>query len=632
LIFNLIRDNLGSVTRKSKRRIFGSIPDSVETAYTAILNKSTDKEQARKLLAIICVATRPLTINEISLALTMEPDDKTYEDLEKHSEDWSKAWIRNLCGLFISVIDGRVYLLHQTAKEFLMAENYDIRLTSDRPSDQIWKHSLTSKESNFLLAQICIWYLRLADVDAEPLFITVHVQTERRVREKRIAKLVSNHAFFEYSSTNWAAHFRAAKVQQGNILVDLALELCDTKFGRYMTWFPVYWDQVSTSTVPAGLTTLHLASHFELKAVISQLLLTHIDVNARDNDGRTPLWAAVVSRKETIVRQLLEAPGIDVNARDTGGQTPLLRAVDCRDDAIVRLLLAAPEIEVNAQDTEGRTPLWVAVDNMHERIVGQLLLAPRVDVNAQENKGQTPLWWAARNGYEEVVRLLLAAPEIAVNTRDRKGRTPLLIAANSGHEEVIGLLLRAPRIDVNARDEEDKITPLCIAIARKHEAAACKLLEEPRIDVNAPDGDGRTPLWWAAYHGYQEIVHRLLAAPGIEVNTRNNAGCTPLWRAVTRGHKAVVCQLLAAPGIDINVRDTKYGTTALWQAASRGYEAITYRLLATPGIDVNARDVDGETPLWRAATRGHKTIFSQLLAVPGIDVNARNKKGEISIR
>jgi hypothetical protein len=123
LILDLIRKDLQSVTKTGRQKIFDTTPDSVDKAYTAIPDKDTDKEQARKLLQIVCIAIRPLSVKEMSIALTIEAETKAHEDLEEQTDNFSKTWIKSLCGLFVSIIDGRVYLLHQTAKEFLLSQN-----------------------------------------------------------------------------------------------------------------------------------------------------------------------------------------------------------------------------------------------------------------------------------------------------------------------------------------------------------------------------------------------------------------------------------------------------------------------------------------------------------------------------
>lgn len=107
--------------KKKLRQIVTSIPHPVNEVYEAILRKSPDIERAWRLLHIVVAATRPLTLMEMNVALEIEESCTTIEDLDLVSEDWFRTTVRSLCGLFVAVIDSRVYLIHQTAKGFLIA-------------------------------------------------------------------------------------------------------------------------------------------------------------------------------------------------------------------------------------------------------------------------------------------------------------------------------------------------------------------------------------------------------------------------------------------------------------------------------------------------------------------------------
>ena len=122
LVLEVIRNRLDVTTEKRLRKIVGIIPDTVDKAYEAILDRSKDRERAKKLLHTIVSAVRPLTLQEMNIALAIEEGCTSYEDLDLEPEDLFRITVRNLCGLFVSVIDSKIYLIHQTAKKFLVVE------------------------------------------------------------------------------------------------------------------------------------------------------------------------------------------------------------------------------------------------------------------------------------------------------------------------------------------------------------------------------------------------------------------------------------------------------------------------------------------------------------------------------
>ena len=105
LIFNMIRRRRTGITKKKMKKLIDTLPNIVNKAYEAILEKSLDKNQTRKLLYIILSAVRPLTLKEMNIALTIEDKHISYQDLDLEAETKFKITVRNLCGLFVSVID-----------------------------------------------------------------------------------------------------------------------------------------------------------------------------------------------------------------------------------------------------------------------------------------------------------------------------------------------------------------------------------------------------------------------------------------------------------------------------------------------------------------------------------------------
>ncbi|XP_038613947.1 2-5A-dependent ribonuclease [Tachyglossus aculeatus] len=74
------------------------------------------------------------------------------------------------------------------------------------------------------------------------------------------------------------------------------------------------------------------------ESIAGFLLDHHIDVNVRDESGKTPLILAVEQKQLSLVQKLLERNGTDVNDTDKEGKTALLVAVEKQFKDIVCLL------------------------------------------------------------------------------------------------------------------------------------------------------------------------------------------------------------------------------------------------------------------------------------------------------
>lgn len=159
------------------------------------------------------------------------------------------------------------------------------------------------------------------------------------------------------------------------------------------------------------------------------------DVNAKDDDGRTPLMVAVTWASAKMVKILLDA-GADPNARDEDGEPVLIKAVRSLDVDKVRYLLDAGA-DAKVRDKYGRSALHGLVSAADlgsqclnpqgqtnvEKLV-KLLVAHGANVNARDERGYTPLHRATLGKCPYLVEVL-ADSGADVNATDEKGLTPL---------------------------------------------------------------------------------------------------------------------------------------------------------------------------------------------------------------
>jgi ankyrin repeat protein len=271
---------------------------------------------------------------------------------------------------------------------------------------------------------------------------------------------------------------------------------------------------------------------------VVHLLEQGTDVNARDENGTTPLMQAALNADAGLLEILLER-GADPRATDPHEATALLRAV--HDPAKVRLLLrhAAP-----IRDDE--LVLAALVPGNAESV--QLLLQQGGNANAEVH-GFTALMAAATAGdLANVASLLDHGAEVRRQRED--GYTAVYGGALSGNAAVVKLLLNCGAdpnvVHVITNPTYDLQTPLTLA-AWLGDGAVVRELLARGADVHVHGGSfERTALLGAATNGKAEVV-RLLLERGADVHAQDWAGHTPLFWARRRGDLAVI-QLLEKAG------------------------------------------------------------------------------------
>ena len=294
-----------------------------------------------------------------------------------------------------------------------------------------------------------------------------------------------------------------------------------------------------------------------------------------------PLFTAVQNEDRDAVAALVERHS-GVNAREDDGSTPLAwAALRCNRDIAALLLKAGAN--PNLTNEQGIGPLYIAITNGSAAIVN-LLLANRADPNLAREDGETPLMTAARLGQADMMKMLLDRGA-DVNAREKQfGQTALMWAA--GHPEAVRLLLQHGA-DVHAVSKTWDITstvytPTTSTIGKTgipwnndgtytsrqggqnallfavqhHDLDSARMLLDAGVDVNVAAADGTTPLLAALYKwdplgkefvggkgapapagssarfGADLAMARLLLDRGANVSVTDGAGYTPLHGAV----------------------------------------------------------------------------------------------------
>lgn len=292
LMIQLLKDK--SVEGASRKEINSILHDrSVYSIYSALLNSKTGttsstQSKARKVLSLILGAIRPLAVEELNIALAIKPDHDSFAVLKSRPKPSRRTFlsveyeivyppenhIKALCGHFIRIIQGKVYLVHQTARAFLLdeasardrmaisvrgfyyaddseddlwdlsdseSEQYQVSsstdymvvdeaqsetLMSDCSTERDWQHTFSLERCHSLLLEICVTYLYML---GKPSSMAALGQPTDRLA-----------SFLAYAANYWVTHFHnvCRKIPPGDL--SYYHGLCHPRFPGFTTWLEAY--------------------------------------------------------------------------------------------------------------------------------------------------------------------------------------------------------------------------------------------------------------------------------------------------------------------------------------------------------------------------------------------------------
>ncbi|KAH8816669.1 hypothetical protein F5884DRAFT_229854 [Xylogone sp. PMI_703] len=536
-----------SLHETTLEQILNDTPQGMDNLYCMLLRSTNFSYEKRKILQLIVGSKVALTLSELNTAfmiVTKLEDTCTGQIIE---EPDIKRTVLMLCGLLVKVVDERIYLVHWTAKRYLLSACF---IDTMNPP---WE-PLEIEECNGLLALCCIRYL-----------ISHHVPA--------FEPLSKPPSCFEYpllvhASKYWSSYLQKSKSSSQKVLLEKTLSLLDVKSTRFNIWFSHYWRAARPwRSRPANWTTLMVASFLGLEMVVEHLLKgilqESIEIQAeRDGrEGRTAMDLAAEYGHIEVVNLLIHSSVFNLDFSKVFGHTALHDAARYGHTSVVKLLSGAGA-SVHSKTTAGEIPLHLAVHHGHTLTVKSLLDLPLSGHGLRDSHGfgWTVIHSAADAGDFETLLVLLGRMgqneviEI-VNRINEDGYTALHLAAQGRLEppsvsdssnistglkdtqftNVIGVLAQPSELimTLNTRELKAKVP--------RYSDVIQKLAEQGAI-VNAQTPGGLTPLHIAARYGREKLVKILLLA-GADVNKRSASGLRAEDYANSKGYRSIVEQL-----------------------------------------------------------------------------------------
>jgi hypothetical protein len=217
----MVIDLLEAKKGASKRELLEILQSrDIYRIYHRLLEDSSDQEEARRLLHIVVAAVRPLTLAEMSIAMSVNPSQQSFEELELDIVYNFEERVKALCGNFIRIVHSTIYLVHQTAREFLLLENKD-----QPPKFGKWQHSIILREAHSQLLDICLQYLAFLNVKSSqpsPYALDNNIYTTQ---------------FVEYASRFWTHHYLELAPLLTESQLAKCAQLCNSRSLGFSRWY-----------------------------------------------------------------------------------------------------------------------------------------------------------------------------------------------------------------------------------------------------------------------------------------------------------------------------------------------------------------------------------------------------------
>ena len=383
----------------------------------------------------------------------------------------------------------------------------------------------------------------------------------------------------------------------------------------------------------------------------------NLDVNAVDEDGRTPLMLACRQGQGKAVEYLMQAsasPDIKDHEGYAAVHFSVIGSVDryvgiSRASSTVRAL-AKYRANMDRKTVDGFTAVHLAVKLRATDIVGQLkAFGCNLDkfstdgVNAfylachaaAEDKTVTPvisliqlgakidspdpvhyrtaLHKACDEELSEIARFLVLS-KASVMLQDKHGDTPLHICAKRGSTRTLEVICQALMGGEKmpsgnpAREKEDLEIKLA-AVADEADEAKIRSI------MSVPDPQGNTPLHIACSFGYENYVNMLMIrGANPETRTHNSGQSTSQGTGQMKPKSSKKKRRASVDDEPGNAPKSQAvgGQTAYHVAAEVGHTEI-FKMFVRKGIDISGTDEVGGTCLHYAATNNDVEITALAL-------------------
>lgn len=345
-------------------------------------------------------------------------------------------------------------------------------------------------------------------------------------------------------------------------------------------------------------TPLHDAVRLNNAEMVKYLILQHADLEAKDNQGNTALFAALKHHALPEITVMLIDAAANVNTDDKKGESPLSFAIEHNAPADIVVSLVNAGANVNLALCSAEDLLLRAVKTKKPAEVIEALLKSKMISKNPDEDGHTVLFYAIHNGYPlsviqdliksedtllensaadilpEIIRQnnleLLETLDIPLsNDIDGHGHNALWLAyENDAPQEILDYFwnegVAAFGIKYLDTDDDNKSESLLISALKKNDTEMAQKLLDAGVSVNGAATKESALTYVLTHPADQQITLAILEKSSADA-LRGNIPETnqPIWKYLLNKRKFTELKIVFEKIKDVQVLKDENGKTPL---------------------------------------------------------------------
>ncbi len=335
-----------------------------------------------------------------------------------------------------------------------------------------------------------------------------------------------------------------------------------------------------------------------------------IDLNKKDEKGRTILYPLVAKRKIDAIRILIKNK-INLHSEDNFRRTVLDESA-LRSDGVMVRFLVENGFDVNRKNSTNRTILQdVALDGNYK--IFEILMNYGAAFNIKDSYGKTVLFDAVEGGNLSILKDVVNNVD-SLNILDENNQTVLFKAVLKEDSSLAETLI-LNGININFLDKDAQNVLFNTILQGAKNISLIELLLKKGINLNIVDNNNRNILDELLYifdlqknnskelDGKYKLINPekdylslalLFIENGLDIDKIHEDGKTTLQKEIENKNFANI-EFLIACGSDINVSDEN-DKNIIYKEIMKGYS--NYKMidfLISKGADIEAKDLDEKT-------------------------------------